>query len=162
MSELDRDAHCSIHTNDEFGELSHSLNQMFANLQDALKKLESTNLQLAEANTQLKKDVDLKHVLLEERKELTDALSHEMKTPLGIIRAYTEGPVSYTHLDVYKRQGMHRAPLWVLSGSRYLRYRWFHHRTNKSFPSPFGCGQNYRNPFPPFPRLPPGVLPSDG
>lgn len=91
MAELDRDAHCSIHTNDEFGELSHSLNQMFANLQDALKKLESTNLQLAEANTQLKKDVDLKHVLLEERKELTDALSHEMKTPLGIIRAYTEG-----------------------------------------------------------------------
>ena len=26
-----------------------------------------------------------------ERKELVDSLSHEMKTPLGIIRAYAEG-----------------------------------------------------------------------
>lgn len=30
-------------------------------------------------------------MLLEQRKELVDAISHEMKTPLGIIRAYTEG-----------------------------------------------------------------------
>lgn len=29
--------------------------------------------------------------MLAERKELADRLSHEMKTPLGIIRAYAEG-----------------------------------------------------------------------
>ena len=28
---------------------------------------------------------------MSERKELVDSLSHEMKTPLGIIRAYAEG-----------------------------------------------------------------------
>lgn len=84
MAELDVSAHCSIHTNDEFGQLSQSLNAMFSNLQDALKKLE-------EANTQLEKDVEQKRILLEQRKELSDSLSHEMKTPLGLIRAYTEG-----------------------------------------------------------------------
>lgn len=91
MAELDTEAHCSINTNDEFGELAHSLNLMFNNLKDALEKLETANLQLEEANVRLKEDVDLKRALLEERKELADSLSHEMKTPLGIIRAYTEG-----------------------------------------------------------------------
>lgn len=63
MAELDFTAHCTVHTKDEFGELSQSLNKMSANLQEAL----------------------------EQRKELADSLSHEMKTPLGLIRAYTEG-----------------------------------------------------------------------
>ncbi|MPW25597.1 HAMP domain-containing protein [Alkalibaculum sp. M08DMB] len=84
MAQLDFSAHCEIKTNDEFGELAHSLNVMFANLQEALKKLEI-------ANTQLKEDVAQERLLLVQRKELVDSLSHEMKTPLGIIRAYTEG-----------------------------------------------------------------------
>lgn len=91
MAELNLEAHCGINSNDEFGELSHSLNLMFDNLKDALDKLENTNLQLEEANLKLREDVDLKRALLDERKELADSLSHEMKTPLGIIRAYTEG-----------------------------------------------------------------------
>ena len=33
----------------------------------------------------------MERLLLSERKELVDSLSHEMKTPLGIIRAYAEG-----------------------------------------------------------------------
>ncbi len=84
MARLDLSAHCEIKTNDEFGKLSHSLNVMSSNLQEALKKLEI-------ANTQLKKDVAQERLLLAQRKELADSLSHEMKTPLGIIRAYTEG-----------------------------------------------------------------------
>ncbi|WP_313340176.1 HAMP domain-containing sensor histidine kinase [Sedimentibacter sp.] len=84
MAQLDFSAHCEIKTNDEFGELAHSLNVMFASLQEALKKLEI-------ANTQLKKDVAQERLLLAQRKELVDSLSHEMKTPIGIIRAYTEG-----------------------------------------------------------------------
>ena len=70
MAGLDFSAPCNITSTDEFGELSASLNTMAENLQQALSRLENS---------------------LEERKELVDSLSHEMKTPLGIIRAYAEG-----------------------------------------------------------------------
>lgn len=84
MAKLDFTAHCNIDSNDEFGELSQNLNTMFSNLRETLEKLE-------EANMQLEKDVAQEHLLLTQRKELVDNLSHEMKTPLGIIRAYVEG-----------------------------------------------------------------------
>lgn len=84
MSQLDFSNPCTVNTNDEFGELSRSLNTMSTNLQKALSDLES-------ANIQLEKDVNKERMLLEQRKELVDTISHEMKTPLGFIRAYTEG-----------------------------------------------------------------------
>ena len=84
MADLDFSSSCDIMTNDEFGRLSTSLNVMADNLQNALIKLEA-------ANKQLEKDVEQERLLLSERKELVDSLSHEMKTPLGIIRAYAEG-----------------------------------------------------------------------
>lgn len=84
MAKLDFSAPCAITTNDEFGELTVSLNTMADNLQQALARLEA-------ANTQLEKDVEQERLLLAERKELVDQLSHEMKTPLGVIRAYAEG-----------------------------------------------------------------------
>ncbi|WP_131035260.1 sensor histidine kinase [Clostridioides difficile] len=84
MSQLDFSNPCTVNTNDEFGELSRSLNTMSTNLQQALSDLESVNIQL-------EKDVNKERMLLEQRKELVDTISHEMKTPLGIIRAYTEG-----------------------------------------------------------------------
>lgn len=84
MSQLDFSNPCTVNTNDEFGELSRSLNTMSTNLQQALSDLES-------ANIQLEKDVNKERMLLEQRKELVDTISHEMKTPLGIIHAYTEG-----------------------------------------------------------------------
>ena len=84
MAELDFSAPCDLVSTDEFGELSVSLNTMAENLQQALARLE-------DANTQLERDVEKERLLLAERKELVDSLSHEMKTPLGIIRAYAEG-----------------------------------------------------------------------
>ena len=84
MAKLDFSAPCAITTNDEFGELTVSLNTMADNLQQALARLEA-------ANTRLEKDVEQERRLLAERKELADQLSHEMKTPLGVIRAYAEG-----------------------------------------------------------------------
>lgn len=70
MAELDFSVPCEVTAQDEFGQLSASLNTMAENLQQALARLENS---------------------LDERKELVDSLSHEMKTPLGIIRAYAEG-----------------------------------------------------------------------
>ena len=84
MAGLDFSAPCDLVSTDEFGELSASLNTMAENLQQALARLE-------DANTQLERDVEKERLLLSERKELVDSLSHEMKTPLGIIRAYAEG-----------------------------------------------------------------------
>ena len=55
------------------------------------ENLQQTLLQLQTANSRLEKDIEQKKRLLAERKELVDNLSHEMKTPLGIIRAYAEG-----------------------------------------------------------------------
>lgn len=84
MAGLDFSVPCELATTEEFGELSASLNTMAENLQQALARLE-------DANAQLGRDVEKERLLLAERKELVDSLSHEMKTPLGIIRAYAEG-----------------------------------------------------------------------
>ena len=62
-----------------------------AQLEDANTRLEDANTQLEDANARLEQDVEKERLLLAERKELVDSLSHEMKTPLGIIRAYAEG-----------------------------------------------------------------------
>ena len=84
MARLDFSKPCVVTSRDEFGELSNSLNLMAENLQQAFSKLE-------EANSKLEQDVEQEKRLLAERKELVDSLSHEMKTPLGVIRAYAEG-----------------------------------------------------------------------
>ena len=76
MAGLDFSTPCNLVSTDEFGELSASLNTMAENLQQSLARLEG-------ANTQLEKDVEKERLLLSERKELVDSLSHEMKTPAG-------------------------------------------------------------------------------
>ena len=92
---LDFSMPCRITSKDEFGELADNLNKMSENLQVTLEKLE-------QANSRLEKDVEQERKLLRERKELTDHLSHEMKTPIGVIRAYAEGIQDET--DDRKRQ----------------------------------------------------------
>lgn len=86
IAQLNFTVECDLNTRDEFGELSKNLNQLSSNLQEALSNLESTK-------KLLETDVKQKKLLLTQRKELTDTLSHEMKTPLSVIRAYTEGLV---------------------------------------------------------------------
>ena len=95
MARLDFSSPCRIHTNDELEELADSLNKMARNLQQSFASLEDANLKLEQ-------DVEQKKRLLAERRELTDNLSHEMKTPLGVIRAYAEGLQDET--DEKKRQ----------------------------------------------------------
>lgn len=95
IAQLDFTSRCQVTSTDEFGHLAGNINKMSENLQQVLGKLET-------ANRQLEKDVRQEKQLLEERKELVDRLSHEMKTPLGIIRAYAEGIQDET--DEGKRQ----------------------------------------------------------
>lgn len=95
MADLDFSRLCTVTGRGEFGQLSHSLNVMAENLQKAFEELE-------QVNTNLEQDIEQKKRLLAERKELVDHLSHEMKTPLGVIRAYAEGLQDET--DEAKRQ----------------------------------------------------------
>lgn len=95
MAKLDFTESCSISSKDEFEDLSDSLNKMSQNLQRAMAQLEASNAQLEE-------NVEEKQRLLAERKDLTDSLSHEMKTPVGVIRAYAEAIQDETDED--KRQ----------------------------------------------------------
>ena len=83
-AKLDFSRPCMVASKDEFGELADNLNKMSENLQETLEKLEK-------ANIRLERDVQRERKLLAERKELTESLSHEMKTPIGVIRAYAEG-----------------------------------------------------------------------
>lgn len=95
IADLDFTSPCEITSDDEFGDLAKNLNKMSENLQNTLNELKN-------ANIQLEKDVQQEKQLLNERKELVDRLSHEMKTPLGIIRAYAEGLQDET--DEMKKQ----------------------------------------------------------
>lgn len=95
IAQLDFSVSCDVSSNDEFGALAENINTMSRKLQHSLKELEAVNCRLEQ-------DIQKERKLLDERKELTDRLSHEMKTPLGIIRAYAEGIQDET--DEAKRQ----------------------------------------------------------
>lgn len=84
MAKLDFSSPCRVQSDDEFGELAASLNALSQGLQQALA-------QLHDANARLEEDVRRERRLLAERKDLIDSLSHEVKTPLCVIRAYAEG-----------------------------------------------------------------------
>lgn len=84
MADLDFSIKTPSHSTDEFGALSASLQKMSDNLKATLEELET-------ANRQLHKDMDKKQELLQLHKEFTGNVSHELKTPLGIIKGFAEG-----------------------------------------------------------------------
>jgi len=74
----------AIRSHDEFGELSRNLDALGHNLDAALRKL-------SETNTELEHEVEEKVRAEELRKELIANISHELKTPLGIVKGFAEG-----------------------------------------------------------------------
>lgn len=84
MSNMDFSEKLDVKTNDEIGELSSSIN----NLSDSLDK---TLQDLNEKNKKLKDDIEKKQTLEELRKEFISSISHELKTPIAIVRGYAEG-----------------------------------------------------------------------
>ncbi len=84
MANLDFSEKISIKRNDELGSLSESLNILSTNLSNNIKELEDANKKLID-------DIERERNLENLRKEFVSGVSHELKTPLGIIRGYVEG-----------------------------------------------------------------------
>lgn len=84
MANLDFHEKCNISSEDEIGSIGRSLNFLSNNLNNALNSLKS-------ANEKLKKDIEKEKALEKMRKEFIAGVSHELKTPVGLIEGYAEG-----------------------------------------------------------------------
>ena len=86
MTSLDLTWKCDIKNNDEIGILASSLNTMAGQLQDTIEEL--TN-----ANNQLTDDVEKFKAMEIQRKNFFAAVSHELKTPLTILKGQLENMI---------------------------------------------------------------------
>ncbi len=84
MSNLDFSEKCEVDKNDEIGVLSDSINKLSSSLDTALTELKTTNEQLVS-------DIEKERNLERMRQDFVSSASHELKTPIAIIRGYAEG-----------------------------------------------------------------------
>ena len=84
MADMDFSGFCSAGRTDEIGVLSDSLNTLS-------RKLEVSLSELQEANQKLQADIDMERRLEKQRVEFFAAASHELKTPITIIKGQLQG-----------------------------------------------------------------------
>ncbi len=84
MKNLDFSVKYESNRIDEIGSLGASINALS-------EKLEQTIGELCEKNDRLEKDIELKSRIDTMRKEFIANASHELKTPIALIRGYAEG-----------------------------------------------------------------------
>ncbi len=84
MAALDFGGLCTVRRTDEIGVLADSLNDLSGKLSSTLSKLQN-------ANKQLQADIDKERELERQRVEFFSAASHELKTPITIIKGQLEG-----------------------------------------------------------------------
>lgn len=120
MSRLDFSEKCKVTSEDEIGILAQNINVMSERLDKAIKSLK-------EANEKLRLDIEHEKLLEKQRKEFVAAVSHELKTPLAVIQAYTEGILDgisgenrtkYLNVILDETKRMDRLVLEMLENSR--------------------------------------------
>ncbi|MBK1809297.1 HAMP domain-containing protein [Clostridium sp. YIM B02505] len=84
MSSMDFTEKCISDREDEIGDLAKTLNFLSENLSNALDDLRSKN-------KELQADIEKERKLEKIRKDFIAGVSHELKTPIGIIEGYAEG-----------------------------------------------------------------------
>ncbi len=84
MATLDFSGLCDVRRTDEISVLSGSLNELSRKLSSALSELQS-------ANEQLQADIDKERELERQRVDFFSAASHELKTPITIIKGQLQG-----------------------------------------------------------------------
>ena len=84
MADMDFSGFCPVGRTDEIGVLSDSLNKLS-------RKLATTLSELQEANQKLQADIDMEKQLEKQRVEFFAAASHELKTPITIIKGQLQG-----------------------------------------------------------------------
>lgn len=84
MAALNFSGLCDVRRTDEIGTLSSSLNELSEKLSSALSELQN-------ANKQLQADIDKERELERQRIDFFSAASHELKTPITIIKGQLQG-----------------------------------------------------------------------
>lgn len=84
MSSMDFTVKCEEISDDEIGNLATTLNFLSSTLKNALDDLKLKNKKLEE-------DIEKERKLEEMRKDFVASVSHDLKTPIGIIEGYAEG-----------------------------------------------------------------------
>ena len=84
IANLDFSAKCEINRGDEIGTLAENINVVSDSLNTALSELR-------EKNEQLMEDIEKERRIEQMRADFISAASHELKTPIAIIRGYAEG-----------------------------------------------------------------------
>ncbi|WP_317310938.1 HAMP domain-containing sensor histidine kinase [Clostridium thermobutyricum] len=87
--------------NDEFAELSNSINLISENLEKNISMLEK-------ANEKLRKDIEREKEIDRKRRDFINAISHELKTPITVISGQVEGMIynigPYKNRDKYLKE----------------------------------------------------------
>lgn len=84
IAHLDFSQKCDVDMGGEIGMMAESVNTMSDFMQSYIQKLQ-------DANEQLKADIQQKKEQEEARKNLVANLSHDLKTPIGLISGYADG-----------------------------------------------------------------------
>lgn len=83
MTALDPTWECDVKSSDEIGVLSENLNTMALRLRDTMQELRS-------ANDKLSEDIERSKLLEQQRRDFFIAVSHELKTPLTVLKGQLE------------------------------------------------------------------------
>lgn len=84
MSRLDFSERYNVTSNDEIGSLGSSINSLSDQLNHSISDLQNSNRDLLAENEQKKRIDDM-------RKDFIFSISHELRTPISLIKGYAEG-----------------------------------------------------------------------